>query len=40
MLYLFSVNGKLLHEADAMEHLHAWGVCQLTGHDGARSAMP
>lgn len=36
MLYLFSVNGKLLHEADAMEHLHAWaltpdGGCLLTG---------
>ena len=36
MLYLFSVNGKLLHEADAMEHLHAWaltpdGRCLLTG---------
>ena len=36
MLYLFSVNGKLLYEVDAMERLHAWtltpdGECLITG---------
>jgi hypothetical protein len=36
MIYLFSVNGKLLCEMDAMERLHAWalttdGECLITG---------
>eukprot|EP01046_Picozoa_sp_COSAG06_P045610 COSAG06_NODE_6332_length_2980_cov_2.149254_3_plen_138_part_00 len=36
MIYLYSVNGKLLCEVDAMERLHAWtltpdGECLITG---------